>query len=117
MSTAKSIYELLTDEDDGRLCEEIGEDACRETPRNFVLLLVSQCLTKFADALASPKTTLAWLVTAVGAPGWVLGYLVPLRESGSMVPQLLLGGAIRRLPVRNCRAERVGWVEATEFVL
>ncbi len=101
MSTAKSIYELLTDEDDGRLCEEIGEDACRETPRNFVLLLISQCLTKFADALASPKTTLAWLVTAVGAPGWVLGYLVPLRESGSMVPQLLLGGVIRRLPVRK----------------
>jgi hypothetical protein len=101
MGAAKFIYELLTAGDDDRLCEEIGEDACRETPHNFVLLLIGQCLKKFADALASPKTTLAWLTTAVGAPGWVLGYLVPLRESGSMVPQLFIGGAVRRLPVRK----------------
>ncbi len=101
MSASESIYELLTDDDEGRLCEDIPEESCRETPRNFVLILLSQSLTKLGDALASPKTTLAWLVTAVGAPGWVLGYLVPLRESGSMVPQLILGGRIRRLPVRK----------------
>lgn len=101
MISASRIYELLTDENDGRLCEDIPDEACQDTPRNFVFILVSQCFTKLGDALASPKTTLAWLVTAVGAPGWVLGYLVPLRESGSMVPQLILGGRIRRLPVRK----------------
>ncbi|MEE4173687.1 MAG: MFS transporter [Xanthomonadales bacterium] len=101
MNASESIYELLTDDNEGRLCEDIPEESCRETPRNFVFILLSQCLTKLGDALASPKTTLAWLVTAVGAPGWVLGYLVPLRESGSMVPQLILGGRIRRLPVRK----------------
>ena len=101
MNATESIYELLTDDDEGRLCEDIPEESCQEAPRNFVLILLSQSLTKLGDALASPKTTLAWLVTAVGAPGWVLGYLVPLRESGSMVPQLILGGRIRRLPVRK----------------
>jgi hypothetical protein len=101
VNASESIYELLTDDNEGRLCEDIPEESCRETPRNFVFILLSQCLTKLGDALASPKTTLAWLVTAVGAPGWVLGYLVPLRESGSMVPQLILGGRIRRLPVRK----------------
>jgi len=101
MLTTNNIYELLTDEYDGRLCEEIGEDACRETPRSFVLILCSLLLTKLGDAIASPKTTLAWLATAVGAPAFVLGYLVPIRESGSMVPQLFIGGIIRRLPVRK----------------
>lgn len=101
MNASESIYELLTDDNEGRLCEDIPEESCRETPRNFVFILLSQCLTKLGDALASPKTTLAWLVTAVGAPAWVLGYLVPLRESGSMVPQLILGGRIRRLPIRK----------------
>ena len=101
MSHFETVYELLTDDDEGRLCEDISDDACQESPRSFTLILLSQCLTKFADELASTKTTLAWLVTAVGAPGWVLGYLVPLRESLSMVPQLVIGGAIRGLPRRK----------------
>lgn len=67
----------------------------RRAWRSFGLLLASLSLTKLGDLVASPKTTLAWLASAVGAPGWVLGYLVPIRESGAMVPQLLVGGWIR----------------------
>lgn len=101
MSRTEQIYGVLTDDDDGRLCQDIDESACEETPRSFVLLLTSLFLTKLGDAIASPKTTLAWLTTSLGAPGWVLGYLVPIRESGAMVPQLFLGGVVRRLPIRK----------------
>ena len=101
MALSQDIYELLTDEDDARLCEEIGEEACRETPRSFVRILASNILTRLADALVSPKTTLAWLTTALGAPAFVLGFLVPIRESGSMIPQLFIGSAVRRLPRRK----------------
>lgn len=95
------IQELLNDDFEGRLCQDISEAACRETPRSFGLTLTSQGLGKLADALASPKTTLPWLVTAVGAPAFVLGFLVPLRESGSMIPQMLIGGYIRSFAVRK----------------
>ncbi|MEZ5557957.1 MAG: MFS transporter [Pseudomonadales bacterium] len=98
---AADIYEKLTDEEDARVCRDIPESACRVVPGNFLRVLVSYCCTKLGDALASPKTVLAWLVTAVGAPGFVLGLLVPIRESGSLIPQLLIGAAIRRLPVRK----------------
>lgn len=101
MSRTEQIYGVLTDDDDGRLCQDIDASACEETPRSFVLLLTSLFLTKLGDAIASPKTTLAWLTTSLGAPGWVLGYLVPIRESGAMVPQLFLGGVVRRLPIRK----------------
>ena len=101
MAIADTIYESLTNEDDGRLCRDITDEACRETPTSFVLMLVSYFLTKLGDALASPKTTLAWLTTSVGAPPWVLGFLVPIRESGSMIPQVLIGGYIRSMPVRK----------------
>lgn len=101
MPISDSIYEALTNEEDTRLCEEIGEGACREAPRNFVLILLSNGLTKLGDAIASPKTTIAWLTSMVGAPAFVLGLLVPIRESGSMVPQLFIGGAIRSLPIRK----------------
>ncbi|RZV34131.1 MAG: MFS transporter [Chromatiales bacterium] len=101
MPISESIYEALTNEEDTRLCEEIGEDACREAPQNFTFILLSNCLSKLGDAIASPKTTIAWLTSMVGAPAFVLGLLVPIRESGSMVPQLFIGGAIRRLPIRK----------------
>jgi sugar phosphate permease len=95
------LYEKLTNEEDARLCREIDERACRESPQNFFYLLTSYFFTKLGDAVASPKTTLAWLTTAVGAPGFVLGMLVPIRESGSLVPQLYIGGLIRRLAIRK----------------
>lgn len=101
MDLAEDLYDKLTDDDDSRLCDDIPEEACRETPRTFSLILLSNFLTKVGDAIASPKTTLAWVVTAVGAPPFVLGFLVPVRESGSMIPQLFIGSAIRRLAVRK----------------
>lgn len=101
MQVSDSVYELLTSDEDARLCEEIGDAACQEAPQSFVLTLVSYSLTKLGDAIASPKTTLAWLVTLVGAPAFVLGLIVPIRESGSMIPQLFIGSAVRRLPVRK----------------
>lgn len=101
MALADNIFEKLANEEDARLCRDIDEKACRESPRNFVYLLASFFLTKLGDAIASPKTTLAWLTTAVGAPAFVLGLLVPIRESGSLIPQLFIGGIIRKLPVRK----------------
>ena len=101
MALSDNLYEKLTDEEDARLCRDIDERACRESPQNFFYLLASQFLTKLGDAIASPKTTLAWLTTAIGAPAIVLGLLVPIRESGSLIPQLFIGGIVRRLAVRK----------------
>lgn len=101
MALTKNLYELLTDQEDARGCRDLHEDACRDTPRSFVLILASYLLMKLGDAISNPKTTLAWLATSVGAPGWVLGMLVPIRESGAMLPQLFIGGAVRRLPIRK----------------
>ena len=101
MALSRDLYEKLTNEEDARLCRDIDERACRESPRNFFYLLASYFLTKLGDAVASPKTTLAWLTTAVGAPAFVLGLLVPIRESGSLIPQLFIGGIVRSLAVRK----------------
>jgi len=97
----ENIYEKLVNEEDARVCTDISEDACRETPGNFSLLLLSYFLTKLGDAIASPKTVLAWVTTAVGAPAAVLGFLVPIRESGSLIPQLFIARYVRQLPVRK----------------
>ncbi len=95
------LYQKLTNEEDARVCEDISDEACRDTPRSFVLILFSYFLSKLGDAVSSPKTTLAWLCTALGTPAFVLGFLVPIRESGSLIPQLFIGSCIRQLPIRK----------------
>src|SRR5690554_7466204 len=82
-ATVDQLYSLIANEEDARVCKDIPEDACREVPHNFFLILFSNVLTKLGDLLISPKTVLAWLMSAVGAPALV-AWLVPIRESGSM---------------------------------
>lgn len=99
------LYDALIEEEDARLCDDLPSSACREVPGNFFRILASTSLTGIGDMLASPKIVLTWLLGSVGAPGAVIAWLVPLRESGALIPQMLLGAWVRR------RARRAGcWV-------
>lgn len=100
-SLVDDLYAKLVNEEDARVCREIPEAACRETPRNFFLLIGSYVLTKLGDAIANPKTTLTWMMDAIGAPIALTGLLVPVRESGSLIPQLVIAAFVRRQPVRK----------------
>ena len=94
------LYSLIANEEDARVCKDIPEEACHAIPRNFFLILASNVLTKLGDLLISPKTVLAWVMSAVGAPALV-AWLVPIRESGSMVPQMVIAAWVRRRAVRK----------------
>lgn len=98
---AETVYEKLTDEEDARACRDIPDEACRETPASFLLILVGNFLTKVGDAVSNAKTVLPWIMTAVGAPVAFTAFLVPLRESGSLLPQLFIAGYVRRLELRK----------------
>ena len=100
-SMSEDLYARLVNEEDARVCRDISAEACVEVPRNFFLLIASSFLTKLGDAVANPKTTLAWLMSALGAPVALTGLLVPLRESGSLIPQLAIAAYVRRRPVRK----------------
>ena len=69
--------------------------------RPFWLILISQSLNALADALANAKTILPWIMQSVGAPTFLTGLLVPIRESGSMLPQVLMGHSIQRMAKRK----------------
>lgn len=97
----RDLYDLLTGDEDARVCRDIPDASCREQPRNYLLHIGSLTATKTGDWLASPKLVLAWLLTQLGAPAYLLGLLVPVRESLSLLPQLFVAGAIRRVAVRK----------------
>lgn len=97
----ESIYERLAADTDGRACKAIADEACHEAPGNFLRMLLANAASQVADSLASAKTTLPWLMLHLGAPAWMTATLVPIRESGAMLPQLLLGALVRRLALRK----------------
>lgn len=95
------LYSKLMNEEDARVCKDIPDSACSNVPQNFFLQVLANTLTSLGDTLTNPKTTLAWLLGVVGAPVALIAWLVPIRESGSMLPQLLIAAWIRRLPCRR----------------
>jgi hypothetical protein len=98
---SRNLYDLMTGDEDARVCTDISEAACSEQPLSFLVHLGSLIATKLGDELASAKLTLAWVLTTLGAPPFFTGMLVPVRESLSLLPQLLVASAIRRAPVRK----------------
>ncbi|MBD3220945.1 MFS transporter [bacterium] len=92
----ESLYDLVAEDEDARACRDLDDRACDWVPRNFFVYLAANTLTKLGDALANPKTVIAWVMGAVGAPTAMVAWLVPLRESGALLPQLALGAVVRR---------------------
>ena len=64
-------------------------------------MIAAYTCTKLGDVLMNPKTVLTWILTALGAPGAVIAMLVPIRESGSMLPQLIISSWVKRWQQRK----------------
>ncbi len=96
-----NLYDLVTGDEDARVCKDIPESACHDQPRNFFAYLVANLLGKIADELASARLTLPWLLGALGAPAAFVGFLVPIREAGVLLPQLVVAAYVRRMPLRK----------------
>lgn len=59
--------------------------------RNAKRFIWSNGLQNIGDQIVAPKTVLTWLFQSTGVPAWMTSLLVPIRESGSMLPQFALG--------------------------
>lgn len=58
--------------------------------RNARRFIWSNGLQNIGDQVVAPKTVLPWLFSAAGVPAVLTSFLVPIRESGSMLPQAFL---------------------------
>ncbi|MDE0589109.1 MFS transporter [Halocynthiibacter sp. C4] len=70
--------------------EQPQDQGSQFAARNKVIHIISLSATKTADALIDPKLVLSWLMNALGAPAYLVGALVPIREAGALLPQLLV---------------------------
>ncbi|WP_417808337.1 MFS transporter [Thioclava sp.] len=99
-SFATTLFQTLTGDRSGE-AKELSREASRAEPANFLRHVASLSMTKLADGLIDPKLVLSWLMQALGAPASLVSWLVPIREAGSLLPQLFTAPRIRRLPQRK----------------
>lgn len=95
------VYEQVVGEEDARVCKDIPESACQHQPRNFIAYLIANTLSKIADELSSARLILPWLMSALGVPLLLVGFLVPIREAGVLIPQLLVAAYVRARAYRK----------------
>jgi hypothetical protein len=101
-ASAHHLYTILSgDKSPDRCAENIPETDCRQQVRNFMLNLANGSCSKLAEQLAGPNLVLVWLLQILGAPVWMLGVLMPIKQTGTLLPQMAAAGQIRRLPVRK----------------
>jgi hypothetical protein len=97
----ESLYDLITGDEDARVCKDIPDRACNDQPHNFFAYLTANLLGKVVDEIASAKLILPWLFGVLGIPAAFVGFLVPIRESGVLLPQLAVAATIRHLAIRK----------------
>lgn len=112
------VYRVLSgDDSDERSCEAIPDSACTDVPRNYVLNVFNGACTKLAEQIAGPNLVLPWLLASLGAPAAIIGFLMPAKQVGSLAPQLLVSGQIRRLRQRKWAWVLAGGTQAVMLTL
>ena len=101
-SRINTAYTTLSGDDRiDRACKSIPDSSCTNLPRNFVLNVVNGTASKLAEQVASAKVALPWLLSAISAPASLVGFLLPLRQVGTLLPQLFISGPMRHFPMRK----------------
>ncbi|WP_439129294.1 MFS transporter [Polaribacter sp.] len=77
------------------------ENSKENLPTNYFLILLSNTATKLGDTLSNPKTVLTWVMSFVNAPVYLISLIVPIRESGSMLPQIFLASVVKKKKQRK----------------
>nr|WP_272902523.1 MFS transporter [Brevibacterium daeguense] len=81
--------------------QALPDEVRRNVPRNGLRLVLANALQSSGDQTVNASTVLPWLFHALGVPAALTGVLVPIRESGSMLPQALLTPMILRVRYRK----------------
>lgn len=97
---SKRIFRKLVSDDEADLAS-IRQEARPHIARNALRHIGAQTLQSIGDQAVNAKTVLPWLVSALGAPSAFVAFLVPIRESGSMLPQAAWAPRVRRRTVRK----------------
>lgn len=81
--------------------QQLPVAVARDVPGNAARQVIALALQKAGDLVVDPRTVLTWVLSSVGAPAALIGLLVPVRESGSLLPQAAIARVVRRRRIRK----------------
>jgi MFS family permease len=100
VSTVERVYSALITRSD-EVEDDLPEEQRADVARNGFRLVLASTLQFSGDQTVKASTVLPWLFHALGVPAALTGLLVPIRESGSMLPQAFLTPLILRFRRRK----------------
>lgn len=80
---------------------DLPEVVRQNLPGNAIRIIGATALQNSGDQVVKASTVLPWLFHALGVPSALVGLLVPIRESGSMLPQALITPFVLRVRQRK----------------
>ena len=109
MGNGEKLYSALVKRD-LEVERELPDEVRADVPPNALRLIAAHALQSSGDQATKASTVLPWLFHALGVPPALAGVLVPIRESGSMLPQAFLTPLVLRVRHRK-------WVFVTGAVV
>jgi hypothetical protein len=119
MKSLRQQFSGILSRDDhlDRSCQDIPPESCRQAPCNLHANTANGAASKLAEQIAGPNLVLPWLFHIIGAPVWLFGFLMPIKQTFSLLPQMVVAGQIRRLAVRKWVWVVCGLVQALCLLL
>lgn len=100
MSAVERLYSALVRRNP-EAEEEMPAEVRRDVAGNGLRLVLANALQSSGDQTVNASTVLPWLFAVLGVPPALTGVLVPIRESGSMLPQAFLTPLVLRVRQRK----------------
>lgn len=100
MSTTEKIYSRVIIRND-EVDEDLAPQQREHVAHNGLRQVLASTLQSSGDQTIRASTVLPWLFHALGVPAALTGLLVPIRESGSMLPQAFLTPFILKVRQRK----------------
>jgi len=100
VSKFEKLYSLLmkrSPDGEAELTPEVRDNI----PANGLRIVSANAMQSSGDQLVNASTVLPWLFATLGVPHALTGLLVPIRESGSMLPQAFLTPLVLRVQYRK----------------
>ena len=104
--SAPKLVQLLA----GDAADDLTEQP--KATRAYLLNVANGACTKLAEKLAGPDLVLPWLLGALAAPSGIAAVLMPAKQAGSLLPQLMISGWIRTRSQRKWVWVAAGVIQA-----
>lgn len=100
-SVAERVYARLVRTSPTDATDELAAEVRQDVAANGLRLVSASALQNAGDQVVNAGTVLPWLLSALGAPVGLIGLLVPIRESGSLLPQAAFAPRLQRRSQRK----------------